>query len=343
MVLAAGAVTRAGAQVDFPGPLAVDLFGEALSSVAMPLEQGDPAYLVNGTGSGVVSLHSLNATGTGFRQISQFLVGGRIVHLIPWEGRTLANQGIVAATANPDRLVFLAVAPEPPYFTIEDEVLLEEDPGTATFIGDLLADVPEVAVSLPGIDRVAFLKQEGGSWFVDQVQDTGDGPYSILGVDLDGDRMRELVTANGGYLAESLGVFRRDGTGDYVGTQVDFAAGRPTRLAAWDFDDDGRSELAATVGDSPQVVFLRDVVGALEVYDTVDLTLPADSVHLDRLFDGTVGLFTGNGARGLVDFLQFEQGGWTRRNSYYPGCHPLATTSADFNGDGADYLVSVGG
>ena len=84
-----------------------------------------------------------------------------------------------------------------------------------------------------------------------------------------------------------------DGTGssDSDGTISEYA---------WDFDDDGRSELVATVGDAPRVVFLREAAGVLEVFDTVDLTLPADSVHLARLFDGTVGMFTGNGARVIL-------------------------------------------
>ncbi len=335
--------TPVHSQAMFPGPAVVEMTAEALSSVSLPLEAGSGDFLVSGVGDGTLTLHRYSLGAGRFLLIKTFLVGGMVVDLIPWEGRPLLNQGVVAATANPDRLVFLQVQPQSPYFTIEGEVALEEDPGTVSFLGELIGGVPELAVSLPGVDKVAFLEQSGELWGISSVHDTGDNPQSILGIDLDGDQVRELVTANRGPLSGTLGVFRKDQFGGYAQIQQEITAGFPTRLAGYDIDGDGLLELAATVEGSPEVVLLREAAGQLTEFESVELTLPADGLHLTVLFDGTPGLFTSNRDRGLVEFFQFHQGDWIRHNSYYPGCHPLAITSGNFNGDGGRDLVSMGG
>ena len=330
-------------QIQFPGPEVMEMTGEALSAVSLPLEAGNNDFLVSGVADGSLALHRYSSGAGRFLLLDQFLLGGMIVDLIPWEGRPLLSQGVVAATVNPDRVVFLRVLPQPPYFTVEESVILEEDPGTVSFLGELVGGVPELAVSLPGIDKVAFLERNGESWGISSVHDTGDNPQSILGIDLDGDQVRELVTANRGPLSGTLGVFRKDQNGGYAGTQQDFTAGIPTRLASYDIDGDGLLELASTVEGSPEVVLLRAAAGQLTEFDSVGLTLPADVLHLTVLFDGTPGLFTSNRERGLVDFFQFRQGVWIRHNSYYPGCNPLSLTSGSFNGDDGRDLVSIGG
>ena len=331
------------AQFQFPGPASVNVAGEALSTVSLPLEVDNAEFLVSGLGIGDLVLHRYSPGAGRLLQISQTQIGGQVVALIPWEGRPLLSQGVVAATVNPDRLVFIQVRPQAPHFTLEGSVDLEEDPGTVSFLGELVAGVPELAVSLPGIDKVAFLKQEAETWNLVSVQDTGDDPHSILGIDLDGDQVRELVTANRGPLSQNLGIFRRNPTGQYEGSMQDFAAGSPSCLTGFDLDQDGQLEIAAIVKDSPQVVLLRDVAGQLTPFDSIDLTLPAEGLHLTNLFDGTKGLFTTNQQRGLVDFFQLQQGDWVRRNSYFPGCHPLSITSGDLNGDGGRDLITLGG
>jgi hypothetical protein len=344
LVIAAMALAMpAHPQVQFPGPVVMEMTGEALSAVSLALEAGNSDFLVSGLADGSLTLHRYSTGAGRFLLINQFLLGGMVVDLIPWEGRPLLSQGVVAATANPDRLVFLRVLPQAPYFTIEESVILEEDPGTVSFLGELVGGVPQLAVSLPGVDKVAFLEREGETWDITSVHDTGDNPHSILGIDLDGDQVRELVTANRGPLSGTLGVFRKDQAGGYVGTQSEFTAGIPTRLAGFDIDGDSHLELAATVEGSPEVVLLRDAAGQLTQFDSVGLTLPADVLHLTVLFDGTPGLFTSNEERGLVDFFQFQQGVWIRHNSYYPGCNPLSLTSGNFNGDDGRDLVSIGG
>ena len=335
--------SAAHSQVQFPGPAVIEVSGEALSAVALPLEVGTPSFLVAGSGNGALSLFRYSPGADRLLLVDAFLVGGEVVHLIPWEGRPLLNQGVVAATANPDRVVFLQVLPQAPFFIIERIVDLEEDPGSLSFVGELVGGIGELAVSLPGIDQVALLREEDGLWNIASQHDTGDRPFSILGIDLDGDQVRELVMANRGPLSQNLGVFRRDPGGEYSGTQQEFPAGTPTHLAAFDLDGDGLLELAATVEGVPEVVLFGRDAGQLVPTESVGLTLPADGLHLTRLFDGTVGLFASNRARGTVEFFQLGSGAWNRLNAYYPGCHPLNVTSGDFNGDGGRDLVCMGG
>lgn len=337
------AAVPASSQVQFPGPAAVAMPGEALSAVSMPLEVGEPDFLVSGMAHGTLTLHRYSSGSERLLQISQFSIGGQVTELIPWEGRPLLSQGVVAATVNPDRLVFLQVSPEPPYFTHEGAVDLEEDPGTMSFLGEVVGGIPEMAVSLPGIDQVLFLRQEAETWNITEVLDTGDRPHAIIGLDLDGDLVRELVTANSGPLSENLGIYRKSPSGEYEATWQDFVAGNPTALESFDLDGDGVPELAVTVQDSPEIVLLQGVAGQLVDFGSIGLTLPANSLHFSALFDGTIGLFTSNRDRGLTDFFQLQQGLWTRLNSYYPGCHPLGMTTGDFNGDGGRDLASLGG
>lgn len=344
LVLFVGLTAQASfGQIQFPGPASVEMAGEALSTVSLPLEPGNAEFLVSGLGNGRVTLHRYSPGADRLLQISQTQIGGRVVGLIRWEGRPLQSQGIVAATVNPDRLVFIKVLPQAPHFTVESSVDLEEDPGTVSFLGQLVGGPGELAVSLPGIDKVAFFQQEAEVWNLATVQDAGDDPQSILGIDLDGDQVRELVTANRGRLSRNLGVYRRAQDGGYEVVMQDFAAGTPSVVSGFDLDQDGLLELAALVEDSPQVVMLSEIAGQLVPFDTIDLTLPAEGLHMTHLFDGTIGLFTSSQQRGLVDFFQLVGDGWERRNSYFPGCLPLGITSGDLNGDGGGDLITAGG
>lgn len=333
----------ARALIQFPGPTRIELSSEALSAATFELVIGDPDYIISGSSDGFLSLHQLTGAGERFLLLTRFSLAGKPVHMMPWEGRPLLDQGLVVATANPDRLVFLGVGPSAPFFTIEDVVDLEEDPGTFSFVGDPIGGSGELAVSLPGIDKVAFLAQQDGSWGITSVQDTGDQPFSVQGLDVDGDQMRELVVANRGPLSGVLGFFKRDQTGTYARTQLEFPAGTPSRLDAYDLDGDGRRELAVTVAGKPEIVIMRSEAGALVPMGSIGLTLPADAIHLTAIFDGTTGLLAANQDRGLVDFFQYAEGVWTRLNSYYPGVHPLALLSGEFNGDSGRDLVSIGG
>jgi len=335
--------STAHSQVQFPGPAVMRTSGDALSAVSLSLEVGTPSFLVTGSGDGALTLFRYSIEAERFLRVADIFLGGEVVHLIPWEGRPLLNQGVVAATANPDRVVFLQVQSQAPFFSIERTVDLNEDPGSLSFVGELVEGGGDLAVSLPGIDQVALLRAEGGLWNIASLNDTGDRPFSIVGIDLDGDGVRELVTANRGPLSENLGIFRKGPGGEYTGTQQEFPAGSPTQLAVYDLDDDGLLELAATVGGVPEVVLLRGEAGGLVSIDSIRLTLPADGLHLTRIFDGTVGLFASNRDRGMVEFFQLGAGSWSRLNAYYPACHPLNVTSGEFNGDGGRDLVSMGG
>ncbi len=347
LAVAAAAITLAAAAADaagdFPGPEAIDLSGEALSAVSLPLGTANQDYLIGGTADGVLQLNRYLNPSKQFQILVRQFIGGEIVHLIRWEDRPLADQGIVAAVANPDRLVFLRVSAAAPYFIITGEIPLEEDPGTLAFLGDRVGDGMRLAVSLPGIDKVAFLDQLDGNWSLSEVVDVGDEPHSIAGADLDGDQVRELVLAQRGPLSGTLGVFRRGVDESYTFSTQAFVPGTPREIAAFDLEGDGRVELVAVVAGAPEVAVLGEVAGQIQLIDSVPLNLPADHLHLAPLFDGKPALFTGNRVRGLVEFFTHDGTTWSRRDSYYPGCNPQALVTSDLNGDSGRDLISVGG
>ena len=310
LVLFAGlAAHSAFGQIQFPGPTSVEMADEALCAVSLPLEDGNPEFLVSGLGNGRLVLHRYSPGADRLLQISQTQIGGRVVGLIRWEGRPLQSQGIVAATVNPDRLVFLQVLPQAAPLHRGGLGGPGRGPRHRFLPGRTCRAVPaNWRCPCRGSTRWPFSEQEAEVWNLASVQDAGDDPQSILGIDLDGDQVRELVTANRGPLSGNLGVFRRNPDDGYEVTMQDFAAGTPSVVTGFDLDEDGRLELAALVKDSPQVVLLSEAAGQLVPFDTIGLTLPAEGLHLTRLFDGTVGLFTSNRQRGLVDFFQLLAG-----------------------------------
>jgi len=327
---------------DFPGPVSFELNDEALSALAMPFDVAGTDFIVGGSADGSVSMFRFIESNNRFTLEGRLQVGGRVDGLIRWEGRPVSDQGIVAITSNPDRLHFLAASPTNPTLTALSFLDLPEDPGSVVFVGDPGVGHRELAVSLPGLDRIHLYILDGDDWRLDQVLEAGDRPEFLVGMDLDGDQVRELISANNGPLSGNFGVYRRDPDGAYRLKTHPFAPGSPGDIAAFDLDGDGNEELFATVDGQPQVMMLDDLAGELVVIEEIGLDLPGERLILDRLFDGSTALFITNAERGLVDFLQRTGSAWTRRATYFPGCQPTGIISAELNGDGGRDLICVG-
>lgn len=327
---------------EFPGPVSFELSDLALSAVAMPFNVDGSDFIVAGAADGSLTMTRFNE-GTGrFTNQGRLPIGGEIVGLARWEGRPLADQGIVAITRSPDRLHFMAASPTQPAMTPLSYVDLPEDPGSLAFVGDLGLGRRDLAVSLPGMDRIHIYVEDGESWRLHQVLEAGDRPERLVGMDLDGDQVRELVASNRGPLSGNFGVYRRDQEGFYQLEIHPFDPGLPGDIVAFDRDGDGCEELFATVEGQPLVAILEDLGDGLAVTDQVAVILPGERLLLERLFDGSPAMFLTNRDRGLVSFLRFTQGAWRRVTDYYPGCKPAAILSAELNGDGGRDLVFVG-
>lgn len=329
-------------EVEFPGPEAILSLGEVSSAVTLPWPGAEGDYLITGGRDGFLSLVRLLNVGNNFNVLYRQYLAGDLMAIIPWENFGTAGTGIIVATMNPDRVFFVEVNPDNPYFAVRQQIDLPEDPGTLAFVGPQFPGGQELAVSLPGVDQVGLISLDTDTWSLSQIMAAGDRPVHLVGLDLEDDGIREIVTADRGVLSGSLGIFRRDAGGQYGRTAEVDVPGLPAVLATEDIDGDLRPELVVGVADAPEAHVLVSAEGTLTLDYSLNLTLPAEALHLAPLPAGQLGLFTAVQSRGLVEVLGYADGLWTAEENYYPGCRPQGLTSGDFNGDNLEDLVCLG-
>jgi hypothetical protein len=337
--LASAAVAIASAE--FPGPRTTALPepGQSVLPVRLPGQTTDD--LLVGMGGGSLGLIQYTPASNAFVTRQRLILGGRLVGLVPWRGLPVSEQGVVVVSADPDRVLFVKVKPTFPFLVLDRAVDLDEDPGMVGWFGDVDGGHGQLAVSLPGIDAIALLADEGG-WRVRQSVAVGDEPRSMAGADLDGDGVLEMVAAQRGVLSGDLVVLT---SADDGSVEVRFARvpGLTAGLvAAFDDDGDGRDELAIADRDEPRVGFLRSSGAGFEPTGDMSLTLPARSLVMWTLAGGAPALATGHDERGTIDFGSRTQGGWVRHDAYFPGCLPLVSAPAELDGDGQSDLATVG-
>ncbi|MFO7609530.1 MAG: VCBS repeat-containing protein, partial [Candidatus Krumholzibacteriia bacterium] len=280
--LAVLAAPAAALVVEFPGPVPIPFAGSTLCAVPVGGDPGD--RLVVGTANRDLTLvQYVGASGT-FATMVQVPVVGEPVALLPVRdaGGTVAT--ILAAVRDPDRVVTLRVSLDEPYLAVEASLDLPEDPGGLALVAPGLA-----VVTLPGVDRVAWLDATAGAWRLAGQSDAGDRPGAVVAADLDGDGVAEVAVANGGVLSRSLMIFRRGEDGYALDLDLPLQA-TPAGLAAGDVDGDGRDELAVSSTDTALVWVLAAADGTLVETARVAPTVAADGVHLAALPGGAWGL-----------------------------------------------------
>ena len=326
----------AGLAVEFPGPVPVPFNGEVRCATPVDFPDQSDRLLV-GSGSGELTMvHYSRASGV-FSTVDRLVIGGVVVAQAALTDAGGSVTGLLVATRDPDRLVTIRVARSAPHMVDTGWIDLEEDPGAVAII-----DAEHAVVTLPGIDRLAWLALSGGSWTIVAEGDAGDRPVAAVAADLDGDGVREVAVANAGVLSHSVMVFRPAGAGYAVAGQF-VLPGAPRDLEAADFDGDGRAELAVVGDGGPLCWLLAEDSGQLVATAQLNLTVAADAVHLAVLPDGAWGLYASSASRGLLEYFRGGTGGWARRDGYYPGCRPADVITCDLNGDAIPDLVSLGG
>ena len=326
-------VMPAGAVVTFPGPVTAAMSQPCLSvlAVRMPGETTDD--LVVGMAGGNLALGHFSPVSNALAIRQLLFIGGSLVQVIPWEGRPLADRGIVVAARDPDCVYFLRLADSYPYLQLEQTVELDEDPGTLAWFGDIPGGEGQLAVSLPGMDAIAQLADDDG-WRVRQTITVGDDPYSLAAADLDGDGRPEVVAAQRGLLSGNLAVLTAAEDGPATVRIVEAPGLTAGFVCAWDGDGDGIAELAVADRQAPRLGLLR-VAGAGFVSEVeITLTMPARQLTMWTLADGQPALLASDVDRGAAEFASRTAEGWVRHATYYPGCLPVALAVGEFNGDG---------
>jgi hypothetical protein len=343
VVLITAALSPVAHAVEFPGPVVGPTIGSSLCGHRVRLPGNGKDHFVSGSGAGFLNLTGYNPVSRSYLVVHQLFVGGEVVSLTPWLGRPLGDSGFVIVTANPDRMMFVEVSPSFPNLRINQVVDLPEDPGDLVFVGNVAVGPWEIAVTLPGIDEVAFLAQDGSDWTIQYTMASGDHPGGLVAIDLDGDDLKELVVANTGPLSESLGIFRTQLNGLREFVVVELPGVKPALVAAIDLNNDAREEIAVGSAFSSEVVFYETSGDILLEVERAVLSFEPQTLHQNPLPDGSLGLFVSNSDRGLIELLNKSEGQWQRLDTYYPACRPWDFSFADIDGDGMDDLITYGG
>ncbi len=333
----AGPVCAAGDEIQFPGPVAVTIFGAPLSAAGVPWSDGTTDYLVVGDDLGYINLLYHFADNSIFQVLTRSRIGGEVVALETWTDGPAGVRTLVAGTADPDRLLFLEIQYQAPYVTVLDAVDLPEDPGAIAFVEPTDSGEQRLAVSLPGYDALALLQQNAGQWAVQDLLPAGDQPFALAAVDWDDDGRLDILSADRGALSGSVGVYGLDDTGAYALVDHWDLTGDVSAIAGGDFDLNGQDEFLVTYRDDdlgPRLEAYSAVSGAPVLQQVVPLAYSPDRLRTFTLFNDHPAVLTTSQAMGLMEFLEYTGGTWQRREVYYPGGNPIDAVPADLNGDG---------
>ncbi|MFM8394997.1 MAG: FG-GAP-like repeat-containing protein [Acidobacteriota bacterium] len=173
-------------------------------------------------------------------------------------------------------------------------------------------------------------------WYGPQVSyPTGQGPFSVTAVDLDGDKILDLVAPNRD--SANLTVYRGIGNGAFTPLPVPLAGGNcPIFVVDADFNRDGIPDLAVINHLCNRLFVLLGVGGgdfappaiyetALEPRSIVAADLNNDTfpdLAVANRMSGTISIFGGQG-----------DGTFLPRVDFNASLNPHAIVAADFNGD----------
>jgi hypothetical protein len=332
----------ATAAVEFPGPMEQSLLAAPLSAISVPWDDGNSEFLIVGDDNGFLNLVYHLFQDIHFGVFYRYPLGGEVVWVGPWEGSPYGQRGFVVATANPDRLHFIEINYSEPYFRVEQTLELSEDPGVADFIAPGPEGQPQLVLSLPGVDQVLVLRQQAGLWSINQVLATGDEPWFLTAIDLDGDQVLEFITADRGELSGTLGIFSQLPDGSYFLQSHAELPGRVHQIQAEDFDLDGLQELVVSYTGLSRLDIMTGETGSFVTHHSLNTTLPPDYFQIFTLPQGDFSLVSCTESRGMMDFFHFEAETWIHKDSYYVGCQPQSLAPCDLNGDGIKEIVCLG-
>lgn len=342
VVLLALLAVPAQGSVEFPGPVEQPLLAGPRSAVSVPWNTGNSDFLVVGDDQGFMNFIYHLFLDVNYAVYARYNLGGDILWMQQWLDGPYGQRGLVVATANPDRLHFVEIIYSSPFVRIEQTLELPEDPGSTVFLSPGPNGEAQMALSLPGVDQVLILRQVAGQWLTSQVLDTGDEPWSLAALDLDGDQVLEFVSANRGGLSGTLGVFTQQIDGTYVLSSHVELSGKVHRVLAEDLDLDGSRELIVSYTDFSQLDIMTRETGNWVTLHSLDTLNPGGYSQVVLLPAGDFGIVTSFEDRGLMEFFIFSEGSWILRESYYVGCRPLALAVCDLNGDDINEIACLG-
>ncbi len=325
-----GSAGLASVPLHFPGQITVTVGAPATAVTTYDIDGEGMAEVITGRTDGLLAV--IESIGNGnFRATRYQQVGGEIVALkvfTPGQGQ---GDVLVALTANPDRLLVLDFQNDDPPFSIQASVELDEDPrglaGGPVAAGGAFG----LVITLPGSDRWVLVSRTTGSWAITQEVLSGDRPYDVALLDLTGDGVPEVVTADNGVLSRQLSLFAQGGDGTYA--MVDQIGAPGNLVGLHTFSADGSDQLFTCYSDSSFLSIFTPLAETLTESSRVPVTSPVDGVAARLLSGGGHALWCWNANRGIVHYYEKPLSTWQPIESYYAGGPAVAAAITDINRD----------
>ncbi len=187
----------------------------------------------------------------------------------------------------------------------------------------------------------------GNGTFQTQLQyaiPAGDAPVAIALKDFNGDGNLDIAIAEEGTPGNTVSILLGNGKGSFA-THVEYSTGAfPTSLTVGDFNEDGKWDLAVTVGNGNAITVLWGM-GDGTFQGQVNLgtgDIPYSVATGDFNGDGKTDMVAANSGGNTVSVI-LNNGDYTfqARTDYPVNPSPYSVVTADFNGDGhADIAVA---
>ena len=212
-----------------------------------------------------------------------------------------------------------------------------------------LDGVPDLAIANSGSNTVTVLMGVATGGFAPAVGSpfaVGSKPVSIAVADFNGDYVPDLAIVNAG--DNTVTVLLGNGMGGFAAAaNSPFAVGSaPVSVAAGDFNNDGKNDLAvANSGDNTVTVLLGTGMGGFTAAAGSPFAVgkaPVAVAAADFNGDNILDLAVANSADDTVTVLLGAGTGRFTAAPYSPlavGKNPAAVAAADFNGDGKPDLA----
>jgi hypothetical protein len=218
--------------------------------------------------------------------------------------------------------------------------------------GDFNRDgIQDLAIANSVSNNVTVLLGNGSGGFMPASGSpfsVGDGPYSVVVGDFNGDGIQDLATANSGSGNVTVLLGKVSG-GFTMAPGSPFAAGtKPLSLGVGDFDGDGFQDLAAAnFGSNDMTVLLGNGSGGFTAATGSPFTVgfaPASVVVADFNGDGFQDLAAANWRSNDITVLLGSGSAGFMAMTGSPlavGSYPSSVIVADFNGDGVEDLATA--